>query len=899
VSGRIIGSIRLAALIVFAFFAVSTSAKAASPPTATIVVHATALHIGDTSLVTIIFSEAVSGFANSVLTVPNATLSVVSTSDGGMTFTATLTPNAGIADTSNVITLDMTTVRNASGDAGTGVTDSNNFAINTRQPTATIDVTPNQLAGGQTAAVTITFSEAVTGFSLGDLTSTHATLSNLGTSDNITWNITLTADPGAPFPNNHIGLDLSRVVNLAGNAGAGTAVSNNYAIGPIPQSITFGAQAARTFASGGTFAINPLATASSGLAVAYSSLTTGVCTVSGSTVTMISTGTCTLAADQAGNGTYAAASQVTQNVVLAMATGSVALIASLNPSLVGQTVTFTATVSGSSPTGMVTFKDGATTLGTSPLSGGQAILTTSALTSGTHAITADYGGDTSNSSSTSSVLSQTVNQAATTTAVVSSVNPSTPGQAVVFTATVTSGSDRPGGTVTFNDGGAAIGSATLAGGIATLTTSALTVGTHTITAVYAGNGNFKASTSAALLQAVNTPQDSLKLRALQVIATKTVAQNSGAAIAGALDAAISEGFNDGGNLITPGGGGIRFNFSADPDQPQAATAGADVSDRWNGSYGRSDGGLPGSANSYTQPQLPQGRSRVDNAFAAINRNATSVKAPAFRYVEPKNWLLWADVTGSGIDRWGSSTSTPLLYGSQINALLGLTRRGAPNLLVGAFGGYETFDYRSDALSGHLKGDGWTLGSYLGWRFAPGLRFDAAAAYSGIGYDGTAGIATGNFSGHRWLVSSGLTGNNKAYGFDIEPSAKLYALWERENAYTDSLGTLQEDRTFFTGRASGGIKLSYPWLTSAAVMLAPYAGFYADDYFTGDDAAALALAGAVPLASVPLLDGWSARATGGLAARLGNEATVALGAELGGIGSNVQIWTFRGRASVPF
>jgi hypothetical protein len=366
----------------------------------------------------------------------------------------------------------------------------------------------------------------------------------------------------------------------------------------------------------------------------------------------------------------------------------------------------------------------------------------------------------------------------------------------------------------------------------------------------------------------------------------------------AIDTAISEGFNNGGNLITPGGSSIRFNFSADPDQPQAATTGADVSDRWNGLYGRS-GGLPGSASSYAQSPSPQGASRVDDAFAAINRNAMPVKAPAFRYVEPKEWLLWADVRGSGIDRWGSSTSTPILYGSQINALLGLTRRLTPNFLVGALGGYEIFDYRSDALSGHLKGDGWTVGSYLGWRFAPGLRFDAAAAYSGIGYDGTAGTATGNFSGHRWLVSSGLTGNYKTNGFDIEPSAKLYALWETENAYTDSLGTLQADRAFFTGRASAGIKLSYPWLTSAVVTFAPYAGFYADYYFTGDDTAALSLAGTVPVASVPLLDGWSARVTGGLAARFGNEATVALGAELGGIGSDVQIWTFRGRASVPF
>ncbi|MDI4234760.1 autotransporter domain-containing protein [Bradyrhizobium sp. Arg237L] len=117
--------------------------------------------------------------------------------------------------------------------------------------------------------------------------------------------------------------------------------------------------------------------------------------------------------------------------------------------------------------------------------------------------------------------------------------------------------------------------------------------------------------------------------------------------------------------------------------------------------------------------------------------------------------------------------------------------------------------------------------------------------------------------------------------------------------TDSLGTPQADRNFFTGRASAGLKVSYPWVASATVALAPYAGLYADYYFTGDDAAALALAGAVPLASVPLLDGWSARATGGLAVRLGNEATVALGAELGGIGSNVQIWTFRGRGSIPF
>src|SRR3979411_1901592 len=117
-----------------------------------------------------------------------------------------------------------------------------------------------------------------------------------------------------------------------------------------------------------------------------------------------------------------------------------------------------------------------------------------------------------------------------------------------------------------------------------------------------------------------------------------------------------------------------------------------------------------------------------------------------------------------------------------------------------------------------------------------------------------------------MVSSGLTGNYQAYGFDIEPSAKIYALWEHENAYTDSLGTHQADRDFATGRASAGVKLASPFAWSDTVALAPYVGLYGDYYFTHDDAAAIAAAGALPLASTPLLDGWSARARDRLAAR---------------------------------
>ena len=94
---------------------------------------------------------------------------------------------------------------------------------------------------------------------------------------------------------------------------------------------------------------------------------------------------------------------------------------------------------------------------------------------------------------------------ATTTALVASPNPSSFGQAVTFTATVTtSGSNAPTGTVTFNDGSTALGMGTLNGsGVATYTTSNLAVGQHPITAVYGGDANNAGSTSPVLTQTVN------------------------------------------------------------------------------------------------------------------------------------------------------------------------------------------------------------------------------------------------------------------------------------------------------------------------------------------------------------------------------------------------------------
>jgi hypothetical protein len=194
-------------------------------------------------------------------------------------------------------------------------------------------------------------------------------------------------------------------------------------------------------------------------------------------------------------------SVLTQTVNKANTTITVA--SSKNPSTYGSSVTFTATVSPSAAPGTVTFNDGSTALGTGTISSGKATFSTSTLAAGSHSITAVYGGGTNYNTSTSSVLTQTVNKANTTITVVSSSNPSAFGSSVTFTATVSPSTATT--TVTFKDGTTVLGTGTLSGGKAALSTSTLAVGSHSITAAYGGDPNYNSSTSTTLTQKVEQP----------------------------------------------------------------------------------------------------------------------------------------------------------------------------------------------------------------------------------------------------------------------------------------------------------------------------------------------------------------------------------------------------------
>jgi hypothetical protein len=151
----------------------------------------------------------------------------------------------------------------------------------------------------------------------------------------------------------------------------------------------------------------------------------------------------------------------------------------------------------------VTFTWSGYSIGTATLnSSGIATLTKSNLNAYTYPLVAVYKGDASNLASTSAILNQVVKQTTSAATLTSSPNPSTQGQAVTFTAKITSPTVVPTGPVTFKVGNTVLGTAQLSGGKATFTTSTLPVGTDTVTVTYPWNSNIAAS-SASVAQVVN------------------------------------------------------------------------------------------------------------------------------------------------------------------------------------------------------------------------------------------------------------------------------------------------------------------------------------------------------------------------------------------------------------
>jgi hypothetical protein len=260
-------------------------------------------------------------------------------------------------------------------------------------------------------------------------------------------------------------------------------------------------------------------------------------------------GTTLFMAQYGGDSTYAgsSSSMVTQVVVAAPA--SVALTSSANPSISGQSVTVTATVTPNTATGTVQFLDGATVLGTATISGGSASLSLAALSVGTHSITAAYSGDANDYPGTSAALAETVQQAATTATLTSNIDRTYVGQSIPLTVTVTPATAA--GSVTLMSGTTILATSTLTNGVASFSISTLPAGPNSIYARYTGNASYLPSNSATIVQTVvvatstvltSTPNPSvyggtvtLTLTATPSSATGPVQFNNGTTILGTVN----------------------------------------------------------------------------------------------------------------------------------------------------------------------------------------------------------------------------------------------------------------------------------------------------------------------------------------------------------------------------
>ena len=373
--------------------------------------------------------------------------------------------------------------------------------------TATVTVNSTSTLSG-----TVTFLDGVTSLGTGLLNGTSGSSATFMTSALSAGKIhTITAVYNNNDSSDFRGSTASALAQTVLQITSMTAVTTS-----APSSTVFGTSVTLTATVSGTSVTLPTGTVTFmdgttaiGTGV-LSNTTPDIATLSISTLSV--GGVHTITARYSGDTLSAGSTSATvyrQTVTIATTTTTLTTTAP-NPANGGQSLTYTATVTGlggaTGMTGNVTFEANGSPIGSLvPVANGVATLTTTSLTSQTtYTVTAIYNGDNNFSGSTSASLFQTINMTGTTTTVTSSAPAVVLNRSVTLTATVSPTANVTSGTVTFLNGGTALGTAAVGNGTATLATTALPAGTDaSITAIYSGNSGFAGSTSAPFSQVVD------------------------------------------------------------------------------------------------------------------------------------------------------------------------------------------------------------------------------------------------------------------------------------------------------------------------------------------------------------------------------------------------------------
>ena len=326
--------------------------------------------------------------------------------------------------------------------------------------TATIGVVA---PGAGVLTGSVTFKDGSTTLGTGTLNSTGQ--ATFATTTLAVGSHTITAVYGGDL--NFSGSTSAALAQTVSKDGSTAAITSSASPSVLNQSVSFTVTVSAAAPGSGTptgtvhFSIDG-SKFGSAVALAGGSATSG-------SISTLKLGNHTITESYSGDGNFTASTAPSFTQVVSKDNTTTKLVATVNPSVYGQSISFTASVAAvapgtGTPTGSVTFFDGSTTLKTVTLTAGAASYTTTKLVTGQHAVTALYNGNSTFAISTSAALTQTVNQDHTSRVVTASADPSAYGQSVTFTATVSAaapGSGTPTGSVTFMDGSTALGSATL------------------------------------------------------------------------------------------------------------------------------------------------------------------------------------------------------------------------------------------------------------------------------------------------------------------------------------------------------------------------------------------------------------------------------------------------------
>ncbi len=593
--------------------------------------------------------------------------------------------------------------------------------------------------------------------------------------------------------------------------------------GKAAQTITFAKPADVTFQAGGTVIL--IATASSGLPVAFASTSPAVCTVAGTTMSMVSPGNCSITASQAGNDNYAAATPVAQTFGVDQMATTTTLTSSANPVSLNQPFTLTAVVSlsgGSSPgagnfhaqasvgslgasvplSGTVTFTSSTATLCSNvALSNGVATCTASISTSGEQTLTATYNGGVGTARSTSNVVAQTVvNQAARTAEAI---------------------------------------------------------------------GRFLGARNNQILS--NEPDANRQIDRL----IEAGGQQGGQTGQGA-GFATGRGVGDGGHMPSrlgdgPDGTAIsRMRLAGGPVRSLENSfsnpfAGDRSTAPWMAGMGGQGGeteGLPG-INQY-RPDFAgsntgsgqlgglrfAGTGREDTtrfAFATSLRDMTMAADAAEKQKLAASGLAYDGARGAAgnrhpnpFDVWVEGKYTSFRdsrSGGDLDGQFGLMTLGAdyvvnPSLLVGVVVQFDHMQQLSTRVSTEVSGHGWMVGPYATLRLSENVFWQGRTAW-GQSSNTVSPFLTyvDRFDTDRWMAGTSLLGRWTYGAWSFRPSASVAYIEDTAQSYADTFGVVIPSIKASLGQAKAGPEFSYRFEFGDAVVI-PHVGLQAIWNFAG-------------------------------------------------------------------